>query len=67
MHRLSENEVHRNYDQLACCDVVTRGAAFYKGRVYLGALDGRLSQSIPRAASLLADAALAGAALPALP
>jgi len=35
-------EVHRKYDQLACCDVVNRGAAFYKGRVYLGALDGRL-------------------------
>ena len=35
-------EVHRKYDALACCDVVNRGAAFYKGRVYLGALDGRL-------------------------
>ena len=35
-------EVHRKYDQLACCDVVNRGAAFYKGRVYVGALDGRL-------------------------
>jgi quinohemoprotein ethanol dehydrogenase len=35
-------EVHRKYDNLACCDVVNRGAAFYKGRVYVGALDGRL-------------------------
>jgi quinohemoprotein ethanol dehydrogenase len=35
-------EVHRKYDNIACCDVVNRGAAFYKGRVYLGALDGRL-------------------------
>ncbi|MDP2053591.1 MAG: PQQ-dependent dehydrogenase, methanol/ethanol family, partial [Acidobacteriota bacterium] len=35
-------EVHRKYDQISCCDVVNRGAAFYKGRVYLGALDGRL-------------------------
>ncbi len=35
-------EVHRKYDQLACCDVVNRGAAFYKGRVYVGVLDGRL-------------------------
>lgn len=26
----------------ACCDVVNRGAAVYKGRVYIGALDGRL-------------------------
>jgi quinohemoprotein ethanol dehydrogenase len=26
----------------ACCDVVNRGVALYRGRVYLGALDGRL-------------------------
>jgi PQQ-dependent dehydrogenase (methanol/ethanol family) len=26
----------------ACCDVVNRGVALWKGRVYLGALDGRL-------------------------
>jgi PQQ-dependent dehydrogenase (methanol/ethanol family) len=26
----------------ACCDVVNRGAAVYKGRVYAGTLDGRL-------------------------
>ncbi|MDZ4371355.1 MAG: PQQ-dependent dehydrogenase, methanol/ethanol family [Phenylobacterium sp.] len=26
----------------ACCDVVNRGLAIWKGRVYLGALDGRL-------------------------
>ena len=26
----------------ACCDVVNRGLAFYKGKLYLGALDGRL-------------------------
>jgi len=26
----------------ACCDVVNRGVAVYKGRVYLGTLDGRL-------------------------
>ena len=35
-------EVHRKYDTLACCDVVNRGAAFYKGKVYVGVLDGRL-------------------------
>ncbi|HUE84855.1 MAG TPA: PQQ-dependent dehydrogenase, methanol/ethanol family [Vicinamibacterales bacterium] len=35
-------EVHRKYDNIACCDVVNRGAAFYKGRVYVGVLDGRL-------------------------
>jgi quinohemoprotein ethanol dehydrogenase len=27
---------------MACCDVVNRGAAVYKGRVYVAALDGRL-------------------------
>jgi quinohemoprotein ethanol dehydrogenase len=26
----------------ACCEIVNRGAAVYKGRVYVGALDGRL-------------------------
>ena len=26
----------------ACCDVVNRGVAFWKGKVYVGALDGRL-------------------------
>jgi PQQ-dependent dehydrogenase (methanol/ethanol family) len=26
----------------ACCDVVNRGVAAYKGKIYLGALDGRL-------------------------
>jgi len=36
-------EVHRKYDNIACCDVVNRGAAFYKGRVYVGVLDGRLA------------------------
>ncbi|MBY0492637.1 MAG: PQQ-dependent dehydrogenase, methanol/ethanol family [Cyanobacteria bacterium] len=35
-------EVHRKYDNLACCDVVNRGAAIYKGKVYVGVLDGRL-------------------------
>ena len=35
-------EVHRKYDNIACCDVVNRGAAFYKGKVYVGVLDGRL-------------------------
>ncbi|MFL6216190.1 MAG: PQQ-dependent dehydrogenase, methanol/ethanol family [Blastocatellia bacterium] len=30
------------YGQRACCDVVNRGVAVYKGRVYVGALDGRL-------------------------
>jgi len=30
------------YERIACCDVVNRGVAVYNGKVYLGALDGRL-------------------------
>jgi quinohemoprotein ethanol dehydrogenase len=35
-------QVPRTYGQRACCDVVNRGVAFYKGKVYVGTLDGRL-------------------------
>ncbi|HUE96299.1 MAG TPA: PQQ-dependent dehydrogenase, methanol/ethanol family, partial [Longimicrobiaceae bacterium] len=35
-------QVDRARGQLACCDVVNRGAAYYDGKVYVGALDGRL-------------------------
>lgn len=35
-------EVPRYYSEIACCDVVNRGVALYKGRVYVGTLDGRL-------------------------
>jgi quinohemoprotein ethanol dehydrogenase len=31
------------YGQRACCDVVNRGVAVYKGKVYVGTLDGRLA------------------------
>ncbi len=34
--------VPRRYGGLVCCDVVNRGVALYKGRVYVGTLDGRL-------------------------
>lgn len=30
------------YGEKACCDVVNRGLAMYKGRVFVGTLDGRL-------------------------
>ena len=33
----------RRYERFACCDVVNRGVAFYKGRVYAAAFDGRLT------------------------
>ncbi|HWX39815.1 MAG TPA: PQQ-dependent dehydrogenase, methanol/ethanol family [Blastocatellia bacterium] len=31
------------YGERACCDVVNRGVALYKGKVYVGILDGRLA------------------------
>ena len=36
-------QVPRRYGAKACCDVVNRGVAVYKGRVYVGTLDGRLA------------------------
>lgn len=36
-------QVSRTYGQRACCDVVNRGVAVYKGKVYVGVLDGRLA------------------------
>jgi len=35
-------QVPRRYGRLACCDVVNRGLAIYKGKLFLGTLDGRL-------------------------
>ena len=35
-------KVPKSYGEKACCDVVNRGVAIYKGFVYVGALDGRL-------------------------
>ncbi|MGH9886335.1 MAG: PQQ-binding-like beta-propeller repeat protein, partial [bacterium] len=35
-------KVPRSYGEKACCDVVNRGVALYKGRVYVGSFDGRL-------------------------
>ena len=34
--------VPRRYGRIACCDVVNRGVALYKGKLFVGALDGRL-------------------------
>ena len=36
-------QVPRTFGQRACCDVVNRGVAIYKGKVYVGTLDGRLA------------------------
>ncbi len=35
-------KVPGGYGEKACCDVVNRGVALYKGKVYVGTLDGRL-------------------------
>ncbi|MCP4905349.1 MAG: PQQ-dependent dehydrogenase, methanol/ethanol family [bacterium] len=35
-------QVPRSVAASVCCDVVNRGAALYRGRVYVGTLDGRL-------------------------
>src|SRR6202166_291291 len=35
-------KVPKDHAKYVCCDVVNRGVALYKGRVYLGTMDGRL-------------------------
>jgi quinohemoprotein ethanol dehydrogenase len=35
-------KVPKSFGEKACCDVVNRGVALYKGKIYLGTLDGRL-------------------------
>ncbi|HSR15223.1 MAG TPA: PQQ-dependent dehydrogenase, methanol/ethanol family [Gemmatimonadales bacterium] len=35
-------KVDRNHARFVCCDVVNRGPAFYRGKVYAGTIDGRL-------------------------
>ena len=39
---MRDPEVPRLHGLKACCDVVNRGLAFYRGKVYVGTLDGRL-------------------------
>jgi len=36
-------KVPKEWGQKACCDVVNRGVALYKGKVYVGTLDGRIA------------------------
>ncbi|HWK55133.1 MAG TPA: PQQ-dependent dehydrogenase, methanol/ethanol family [Hyphomicrobiales bacterium] len=37
-----DSQVPRDWGVRACCDVVNRGAALWKGKVYVGTIDGRL-------------------------
>jgi quinohemoprotein ethanol dehydrogenase len=43
-HLLWQYDPHvpKDHSKFVCCDVVNRGAALYRGRVYVGTLDGRL-------------------------
>jgi len=43
-HLLWEYDPHvpKEHAKFVCCDVVNRGVALYRGRVYVGVLDGRL-------------------------
>jgi quinohemoprotein ethanol dehydrogenase len=43
-HLLWQYDPHvaKDHAKFVCCDVVNRGVALYRGRVYVGALDGRL-------------------------
>ena len=43
-HLLWQYDPHvpKDHSKFVCCDVVNRGVALYRGRVYVGTLDGRL-------------------------
>jgi quinohemoprotein ethanol dehydrogenase len=45
--------VPREVGRKACCDVVNRGVAYYKGRIYFGAFDGRLIALDAKTGSLI--------------
>ncbi len=47
--------VPRRYGGLVCCDVVNRGVAAYRGRIYVGTLDGRLVALDARTGEVIYD------------
>ena len=59
-------KVPHSYGPKACCDVVNRGVAVYKGRVYVGTLDGRLA-ALDAATGAPVAVASAGSASPVAP
>jgi PQQ-dependent dehydrogenase (methanol/ethanol family) len=56
--------VPRAHARVYCCDVVNRGAAFYRGRVYVGTLDGRLVAIDAGSGSLVWETPTTDASLP---
>jgi quinohemoprotein ethanol dehydrogenase len=48
-------KVPKDHGKFVCCDVVNRGVALYKNRVYFGTLDGRLIALDARTGALLWD------------
>jgi quinohemoprotein ethanol dehydrogenase len=57
-------QVSRSYGQRSCCDVVNRGVAVYKGKVYVGVLDGRLAALDAETGKLLWQAITVDQSLP---
>jgi quinohemoprotein ethanol dehydrogenase len=57
-------QVPRSFGQRACCDVVNRGVAVYKGKVYVGTLDGRLAALDAETGKLLWQAMTVDQTLP---
>lgn len=49
-------KVAPEYGATACCDVVNRGVALYRGKVYVGVLDGRLTALDARTGSVVWEA-----------
>jgi PQQ-dependent dehydrogenase (methanol/ethanol family) len=47
--------VPKDHAKFVCCDVVNRGVALYKGRVYVGTLDGRLIALDAKSGALVWD------------
>jgi quinohemoprotein ethanol dehydrogenase len=56
--------VNREVGRKACCDVVNRGVALYRGRIYVGVLDGRLAALNAATGKLVWEVQTVDASLP---
>jgi len=52
-------QVPKEWGRYACCDVVNRGVAVWKGKVYFGTIDGRLIALDARTGKLVWDTKIA--------